>query len=63
MAGYSTKIVAEAVDPQGKIMSRLTLEHMELDYGGLVRVEQPFRKMVDEYFEKGVQSAAELKSK
>ena len=62
MAGYSTKIVAEATNEEGKVMSRLTVEHMELDYPGLVTVEQPMRELVNEYFDWGLQKAAEIKA-
>lgn len=63
MSGYATKMVAETTNPEGKVMSRLTLEFMELDYAKLVRVEQPVRELVSEYFDWGVQAAAEISSK
>jgi predicted methyltransferase len=63
MAGYSTKIVAEAVNPEGKVMSRLTIENMELTYPNLINVEQPVRELVNEYFDWGLQKAAEPESK
>jgi predicted methyltransferase len=63
MAGYSTKIVAEAVNPEGKVMARLTVEHMELDYAGVVKVEQSVQKMLDEQFSWGVQQASDVSSK
>lgn len=58
MAGYSTKIVAEATNPEGKVMARITVEHLELDYAGLVKVESSVKGMLDTQFAWGAEQAA-----
>lgn len=63
MAGYSTKIVAEASNPEGKTMARITVEHFELDYAGVVKVEGSVQAMLNEQFSWGVQQATQVSSK